>query len=88
MRTRMGNPLYDRLNGPIPQQPQQPMNPLMSRFGSMANFMQMYNAYASGQMGPINPETMVKNMLQNGQITQDQFNQAAMMANQLTGRKF
>ena len=81
----MSIPLYDRLNGS--QQPQM-QNPMFNRFGGFANFMQMYNAYASGQMGPINPETMVRTMLQNGQISKEQFDQAAMMASQMTGRRY
>lgn len=86
----MAIPLYDRLNGPVQPQPQpqlQQSNPMLDRFGNLANFMQVYNTYASGQMGPINPESVVKNMLQNGMLTQDRFNQAAALADQITGRK-
>lgn len=83
----MATPLYDRLNGPVQSTVQQ-SNPMLDRFGNLANFMQVYNTYAGGQMGPINPESMVKSMLQNGMLTQDRFNQAAALADQITGRKF
>jgi predicted RNA-binding protein associated with RNAse of E/G family len=33
------------------------------------------------------PEQIVKSMLQSGQISQDQFNRAAQMANAITGKK-
>ena len=81
----MATPLYDRLNGP--QQP--PMqNPIFNRFGGFNNFMQLYNAYASGQMGLINPEMLVKSMLQNGQTSKELFDQAIEMASQMTGRRY
>lgn len=81
----MANPLYDRLNTPM-QSPLQ-NNPAFNRFGGFGNFMNMVSAYANNpQLG--NPEFIVKNMLSSGQITQEQFNAAAQMANSIMGRKF
>lgn len=88
------NQFFDSSRGMIvpPQQmmqPTQPMinpqSPILARFGGFSNFMQMYNQFANSGM---NPQMMVQQMLSNGQITQDQFNQAAQLANQLTGRHF
>lgn len=82
------NPLYQMFNGNA-QSPQNnvvnPQSPILDRFGGFSNFMQMYNQLA--QSG-VNPQMMVQQMLNSGRITQDQFNQAAQLANQLTGRKF
>lgn len=81
----MANPLYDRLNQP--QQMPVQNNPMFNRFGGFANFMNLFNSYAnSPQM--MNPEGMVRNMLNSGQISQEQFNMAAQMANQIMGRRF
>ena len=75
----MANPLYDRLNQP--QQMPIQNNPMFNRFGGFANFMNLFNSYAnSPQM--MNPEGMVRNMLNSGQISQEQFNMANLAASQ------
>ena len=54
-----------------------PPNP----FGQMGNFLNQFNQFRSTFSG--NPETQVRQMMQNGRISQEQFNQVAQMANQL-----
>lgn len=56
------------------QQPQQP-----------SNFLQQLQNFASTFSG--NPQQIVQNMLNSGRVSQDQYNQAVKIANQLTGRK-
>lgn len=55
---------------------------IFSMFGGYQNFMQQYNQLSNGlnQMN-MSPEMAVKQMLANGQITQEQFNNSRNMAN-------
>ena len=62
------------------------MNDLMRIFGSMQNFQQQFANFQK-QMGNVNPQQKVQEMLNNGQMSQQQFNMPRMMANQLTGRR-
>ena len=50
-------------------------------FGGMMNFMNQFNQFRQGIQG--NPQQMVQNMLQNGQMSQEQFNQLSGMAQQI-----
>ena len=47
----------------------------------MMNFMNQFNRFRQGVQG--NPQQMVQNMIQNGQMSQDQFQQLSNMANQI-----
>ena len=47
----------------------------------MSNFISQFNQFRSAFTG--NPEQKVKQLLQTGQMTQEQFNQFAETANQL-----
>lgn len=47
----------------------------------MSNFINQFNQFRSAFTG--NPEQRVKQLLQTGQMTQEQFNQFAETANQL-----
>jgi hypothetical protein len=49
--------------------------------GNIANLLSQFHQFSSTFSG--NPEMRVKQMLQNGQMSQEQFNQIAQMANQL-----
>ena len=69
----MGNPLFG--NGGMGQ------NNMFGPFGGMMNFMNQFNQFRLGIQG--NPQQMVQNMLQNGQMSQEQFNQLSNMANQI-----
>ena len=72
----MGNPLFG--GGP---QGGMPGNNLFGPFGGMMNFMNQINQFRQGIQG--NPQQMVQNMLQNGQMSQEQFNQLSGMAQQI-----
>ena len=49
------------------------------------NFIQKFTNFARTFQG--NPQQIVQNLMQSGKVTQDQYNQAVNIANQLTGRK-
>ena len=48
---------------------------------NMTNLLSQFNQFRSTFSG--NPEAQVKQMIKNGQMSQEQFNQIAQMANQL-----
>lgn len=71
----MSNPLIgNNFNGG-------PQNNMFNPFGGFMNFMNQFNQFRSGVQG--NPQQMVQNMIQNGQMSQEQFNQLSNMANQI-----
>ena len=49
--------------------------------GDLTNFLSRFNQFSSQFSG--NPETRVKQLLQSGQMSQEQFNQFAQTANML-----
>ena len=49
------------------------------------NFIQQFTNFARTFQG--NPQQIVQNLMQSGKVTQDQYNQAVNISNQLTGRK-
>ena len=63
------NSLFDEFN----QKP--------SPFDNINNFLNRFNQFSSTFIG--NPETRVKQLLQSGYMSQEQFNQFAQAANQL-----
>lgn len=67
----MANPLFGMFN--TPQQPQRP------------NMLQQFQQFMNNFRG--NPQQKVQELLKNGQMTQEQFNQLSAMADQLTGRR-
>lgn len=69
------NPLFGN-GGGAPQG-----NNPFAMFGNMMNFMNQFNQFRQGVQG--NPQQMVQNMIQNGQMSQDQFQQLSNMANQI-----
>lgn len=56
-------------------------NPSPNPMGQMGNFLTKFNQFAQTFTG--NPEARVKQMIQNGQMSQAQFEQLAQTANQL-----
>lgn len=72
------NPFYQRF-----QQNQNGMNPFSNPTAFQNAASQMMNSLA--QMG-MTPQARVQQLIQNGQMSQQQFNQFAQIANQLTGR--
>ena len=79
--------LYNRLN-PQPQQPRSTGNPILDMFGNMNNFNQQFNQFASQmRKANTNPQEAVQNLLNSGQMSQEQFNRLSQIANMITGHK-
>lgn len=72
------NPFYQRF-----QQKQNDNNPFSSPQAFQNAASQMMNSLS--QMG-LTPQARVQQLIQSGQMSQQQFNQFAQIANQLTGR--
>lgn len=73
----MTNPLYDMLNGRPQQTPQNNYLDILTRANQMAqNLPQNFN-----------PQAIIQGMVNSGQVSQQQLNQAMQIANQLTGRR-
>lgn len=68
--------------------PQQ-QNPILSLFGSMQNFNSQFNNFKQNfsQQGMGNPQMLVQNLLNSGQMSQAQFNQYSAMADMIMGSK-
>lgn len=66
----MTNPLFNLFNN---QQ-------AISGLGNMASLLQQFNAFKNNFKG--NPQQIVQQMLNSGQISQQQFDQVAQMATQ------
>jgi hypothetical protein len=64
-------------------------NPLFGQFGSNQNnpMSQFMGEFKKLQQTVKDPRKAVENLLQSGQMSQQQFNQLSQMANQLMGRK-
>lgn len=63
---------------------------LFSLLGGQNGFMQKLAAFSQqfSQQSQITPEQKVQQLLDSGQMTQQQFNTFSQVANQLTGRRF
>lgn len=62
-------------------------NPMFNMFGGFANFMAQFNQFRQNiQQNGIDPKQQVQQLLNSGQMTQEQFNQFREMANQITGK--
>lgn len=68
----MANPLFDKFN-------QQPVN--QNPFGNMMNMLQQFNQFKSTFRG--DPKQKVQELLNSGQMSQQQFQQLSAMAEQL-----
>lgn len=68
----MGNPFFNAMGGNAQ---------IGGPFGNIQNFMQQLNQFKNTFKG--NPQEEIEKMLQNGKITQEQYNQAAQMATQI-----
>lgn len=64
----MPNPIFDRMRG---------SNPMASRF---SNMVESFNQFRSQFQG--NPEQQVKNLIDSGQMSKEQFEQLSGMARQ------
>lgn len=58
-------------------------------FGGFANFQKNFNQFANqfNNQGAQNPQQVVQNLLNSGQMTQDQFNQMRDIANAIMGQR-
>ena len=57
-------------------------SPMPGPFGKVSNMMDQFQAFkAQMQMSPDQAEAKVKELLNSGQMTQDQFNQLSNLAN-------
>ena len=72
------NPLFG--NGGFPQGGMPQNNPF-GAFGGMTNFMNQLNQFRNGIQG--NPQQMVDQLRQNGQMSDAQFNYFSGIANQI-----
>ena len=70
----MSNPLFNLLGGGGNMQMPGP-------FGNMQNFMNQFNQFRQNFIG--DPRQQVQQMLNSGQMSQQQFNQLSQMATQL-----
>lgn len=61
----------------------------LNTFGGMMGFQQRLNTFGQqfAQQNACTPEQKVQQMLNSGQMTQEQFNTFSQIANQLTGRR-
>ena len=88
-------------NGAAPQQPMQnpfgninPNSQMFNSFGGYQNFMNQFNSFAQTfpqqmqQMGMAaqNPQQAVQMMMNNGRMSQQDFERFRQMANMMTGR--
>lgn len=85
------NPFAPQQQNPQIQFNQQ--SPIFNSFGGFQNFQNQFNSFMNSMSSAMNPNSMasyaenvIRQKLQSGQITQEQFNQFAQTANQMLGR--
>lgn len=64
-------------------------NPMMNMFGGYNNFMSQLGSFASefqSMSNGANPQQIVEGLMNNGKMTQEQFNDFRQKANFLTGQ--
>ena len=79
-----------RSNYNQPQPMFNPNNPIFGQqFGGYQNFMNQFQAFSQQfqQSAQLSPQQIIQQKIQNGQITQEQFNAMAQMANAMMGIK-
>lgn len=63
-------------------------NPIFNMFGNFQNFMSQFNSFKQNvEQTGMNPQERVQQLLNSGQMTQEQFNQLRNMANLITGKR-
>ena len=63
--------------------------PFFNRFGGFANFMSQFNQFKQNMTSTgVNPQEKVQQLLNSGQMSQEQFNQLRDIANLITGKKY
>lgn len=65
------------------------MNNIFNMFGGFANFRAQFNQFQQNiQRQNISPQQKVQELLNSGQMSQQQFEQLRQMANQISGKNF
>lgn len=81
----MANPIFDMMYGGMPaQQPFVQSQPPISNY---ANVLQRANQLAQALPQNFNPQAIAQQMVNSGQVSQQQLQQAMQIANQITGRR-
>ena len=64
------------------------MNNIFAMFGGLQNFQNQFNAFKQqfNMQNNISPQEKVQQLLNSGQMTQQQFDQLRQIANQITGK--
>lgn len=64
------------------------MNNIFNMFGNFTNFQNQFNLFKQNYMmqNNISPQEKVQQLLNSGQMTQQQFDQLRSIANQITGK--
>lgn len=73
----MSNPLYDRVMA---------NRPPVQNGNMLTNFLNFANQFRA--QSTMTPQQKVQQMLDSGQMTQEQFNELRQMANRLTGKNY
>lgn len=81
----MANPIFDMMYGGMPNQ--QPSFSMPSLINNYVNVLQRANQLAQSLPQNFNPQMIAQQMVANGQVSQQQLQQAMQIANQLTGRR-
>lgn len=81
----MANPIFDMMYGGMPQQ--QPAFTAPSPINNYTNVLQRANQLAQSLPQSFNPQAIAQQMVNSGQVSQQQLQQAMQIANQLTGRR-
>lgn len=61
------------------------MNPIFQMFGNFQNFQNQFSTFQQ-QMNGVDPRQKVQDLLNSGQMSQEQFNTLRILANQITGK--
>ena len=63
---------------------------IFNAFGNYNNFQQQFNAFKQNfyMQNNISPRDKVQQLLNSGQMTQEQFERLRMIANQITGKNY
>lgn len=81
----MANPIFDMMYGGMPNQ--QPSFSTQTPIGNYAGILQRANQLAQIIPQNFNPQIIAQQMVNSGQVSQQQLQQAMQIANQLTGRR-
>lgn len=81
----MANPIFDMMYGGMPvQQTSFQSQPPINNY---ANVLQRANQLVQSLPQNFNPQMIAQQMVNSGQVSQQQLQQAMQIANQLTGRR-